>query len=49
VPSPASLSGLARVYGDDGALLGVGAAQAGQARPERILHADTPRTPVLPR
>lgn len=49
VPAPAGLSGLARVYGDDGALLGVGAAQGGQARPERILHADPPRTPVLPR
>jgi len=49
VPAPPALSGLARVYGDDGALLGVGAAQAGHVRPERILHADPPRTPVLPR
>ena len=48
VPAPPGLSGLARVYGDDGALLGVGAAHAGQARPERILHADPPRAPVLP-
>jgi len=48
VPVPPALTGLARVYGDDGALLGIGAAQAGQARPERILHADPPRTPVLP-
>ena len=48
VPAPAALTGLTRVYGDDGALLGVGAAQAGHVRPERILHADSPRTPVVP-
>lgn len=49
VPAPAELTGLARVYGDEGALLGVGAAQSGHVRPERILHADPPRAPVLPR
>lgn len=48
VPAPPALTGLARVYGDDGSLLGVGAAHAGHVRPERILHADPPRTSILP-
>jgi tRNA pseudouridine55 synthase len=48
VPARPPLSGLARVYGPDGALLGVGAGQGDVVKPERLLHADPPRTPVLP-
>jgi tRNA pseudouridine55 synthase len=43
-----AVAGLTRVYGPDGALLGVGAGGGGLVKPERLLHADTPRTPVLP-
>lgn len=48
VPARPAVAGLARVYGPDGALLGVGAGGGGLVKPERLLHADTPRTPVLP-
>lgn len=40
--------GLARVYGADGALLGIGLRRGGLLKPERLLHADTPRPRVLP-
>ncbi len=45
--SPA-VDGVVRVYGDDGAFVGVGIASAGTVRPERLLHADPARTSVLP-
>jgi tRNA pseudouridine55 synthase len=35
--------GLVRVYGPDGALLGIGAARGPILQPERLLHADRPR------
>lgn len=35
--------GLVRVYGADGALLGIGAARGAILQPERLLHADRPR------
>jgi tRNA pseudouridine55 synthase len=43
-------SGLVRVHGPDGTLLGVGelAASAGVVRPVRVLHVDRPGTRVLP-
>ncbi len=40
--------GLVRVYGRDGALVGVGRAAGGRVRPERLLHADPPRPRILP-
>jgi tRNA pseudouridine55 synthase len=43
------LSGPVRVYRPDGTLLGVGAGQGDLVKPERLLHADSSRTPVLPR
>lgn len=42
------VSGLLRVYGPDGALLGVGQGQGDRVKPERLLHADPPRPSVLP-
>jgi tRNA pseudouridine55 synthase len=48
VPARPALVGPVRVYGPDGALLGVGAGRGDLVKPERLLHADTPRTPVLP-
>ena len=41
-------AGRVRVYGADGALLGIGSARGTFVRPERLLHADTPRPSVLP-
>jgi tRNA pseudouridine55 synthase len=41
-------SGLVRVHDPRGALIGVGAVDAGQLRPVRILHADHPDARVLP-
>lgn len=41
-------SGLLRVYGPDGALLGVGQGQGDRVKPERLLHADPARPSVLP-
>jgi len=40
--------GMLRVYGPDGRLLGVGQARGDQVKPERLLHADPPRSSVLP-
>jgi tRNA pseudouridine55 synthase len=40
--------GLVRVYGPDGALLGVGQRLGDKVKPERLLHADPPRSSVLP-
>jgi len=40
---------LVRVYGPDGGLLGIGARRgSGGVKPERLLHADSPRPRVLP-
>lgn len=39
--------GLARVYGPDGALLGVGLGRSATVKPERLLHADPPRASIL--
>jgi tRNA pseudouridine55 synthase len=41
-------AGLVRVYGADGALLGLGVRRGAHLKPERLLHADTPRPRVLP-
>ena len=40
--------GLVRVYGGDGAFLGIGARHGALIKPERLLHADPPRPRVLP-
>jgi tRNA pseudouridine55 synthase len=40
--------GHARVYGPSGVFLGVGLAREAEVKPERVLHADPPRTRVLP-
>ena len=40
--------GLVRVYGADGAFLGIGVRRGALLKPERLLHADTPRSRVLP-
>ncbi len=42
------VSGLVRVYGPDGGLLGVGQGLGDRVKPERLLHADPPRPSVLP-
>jgi tRNA pseudouridine55 synthase len=44
----AQVGTLVRVYGPDGALLGVGRGQGDRVKPERLLHADLPRSSVLP-
>jgi tRNA pseudouridine55 synthase len=44
----AARPGLARVYGPDGDFLGIGLLRDGRLKPERLLHADRPGTPVLP-
>jgi tRNA pseudouridine55 synthase len=44
-----SLHGPVRVYAADGALLGLGAGQGHALKPERLLHADPARAPVVPR
>ena len=49
VPGGAGRAGLLRVYDAAGALLGVGEARGELVKPERLLHADPPRTPVVPR
>ena len=49
VPGGPGRTGLLRVYGADGALLGVGEGRGELVKPERLLHADPPRTPVVPR
>jgi tRNA pseudouridine55 synthase len=40
--------GPVRVYGADGALLGIGIRRGALLKPERLLHADPPRPRVLP-
>jgi len=40
--------GSVRVYGPDGAFLGIGARRGPLVKPERLLHADPPRPRVLP-
>ncbi len=42
------VAGPLRVYGPDGALLGVGQGLGDRVKPERLLHADPPRPSVLP-
>lgn len=42
------VGGLLRVYGPDGGLLGVGQGLGERVKPERLLHADPPRSSVLP-
>ena len=39
---------LLRVYGPDGAFLGIGSRRGSRVKPDRLLHADSSRTPVLP-
>jgi tRNA pseudouridine55 synthase len=41
-------SGHVRVYDPDGAFLGIGARRGDLVKPERLLHADSPRPRVLP-
>ena len=41
-------AGPVRVYGADGALLGIGIRRGAFVKPERLLHADPPRPRVLP-
>ena len=48
VSAPACPEGALRVYGPDGALLGLGLGQRARIRPQRLLHADPARTRVLP-
>ena len=40
--------GFVRVYGADGLLLGIGMRRGALVKPERLLHADPPRSRVLP-
>jgi tRNA pseudouridine55 synthase len=49
-PAPTRETTLVRVHGPDGVLVGVGAVddQGGRLRPVRILHADHPRSRILP-
>ena len=42
------VTGLARVYGPDGGLLGVGQGLGDRVKPERLLHADPSRPSILP-
>lgn len=49
VPAASTRAGLLRVYGPDGALLGVGEGRGDVVKPERLLHADPARTSVVPR
>jgi len=39
---------LLRVYGPDGAFLGIGSRRGSRVKPDRLLHADSSRTRVLP-
>lgn len=47
-PAGGRVGGLLRVYGPDGGLLGVGQGLGDRVKPERLLHADPPRSSVLP-
>jgi tRNA pseudouridine55 synthase len=40
--------GPVRVYGSDGAFLGIGSRRGALVKPERLLHADSPRPRILP-
>jgi tRNA pseudouridine55 synthase len=46
--APGAPEGLVRVYDPAGGLLGVGASRGGSVKPERLLHADPPRSRRLP-
>jgi len=46
--SEPGVPGLVRVYAADGSLLGIGVRRGHLLKPERLLHADTPRPRVLP-
>src|SRR5262249_28853820 len=50
IPAAASAEGYVRVHDAEGPMLGVGELMAGgsKVRPVRILHADRPRTRILP-
>jgi len=50
VPAAAATEGLVRVHDTDGPMIGVGELLAGgsKVKPVRILHADRPRTRILP-
>lgn len=48
VPCGSGDDGLVRVYGPRHELLGLGLRGGSYVKPERLLHADTPRSPVLP-
>jgi tRNA pseudouridine55 synthase len=48
VAAAGRVAGLVRVYGPEGALLGVGQGLGDRVKPERLLHADPPRPSVLP-
>jgi tRNA pseudouridine55 synthase len=48
VAAPGVTDGPVRVYGPSGMLLGMGVGRRAAVRPERLLHADPPRTGVLP-
>jgi tRNA pseudouridine55 synthase len=49
VPARPPVEGAARVYGPEGVLLGLGLGRGGALKPERLLHADPARAPVVPR
>jgi len=48
VPAATQVAGLVRVYGPEGAFLGVGQGLGDRVKPERLLHADPSRPSVLP-
>ena len=50
IPPAAATEGFVRVHDADGPMIGVGELMAGgsKVRPVRILHADRPRTRILP-
>jgi len=48
VPAATRVAGLVRVYGPEGAFLGVGQGLGDRVKPERLLHADPSRRSVLP-
>jgi tRNA pseudouridine55 synthase len=47
-PTGERVTGILRVYGPDGGLLGVGQGLGDRVKPERLLHADPPRPSILP-
>ena len=48
VDAPAVDGTIVRMYDSDGGFIGVGRAQGGRVKPERLLHADQPGTRVVP-